>query len=214
MKHVGALALLLALLAGSAEALDVSVETYRESRRTGALGVVTGRVYTEPRTRQGAAQPFTGATVTLLPRSATLLADLERLKDRSRASTAAFTAATPAMRKARDAYERDLWEAGAPDLAVMVQVDGDGAFRFDDIPAGSWLVLGWHSVVVHASGEKLKSRERGLFQTQPRLRGFQSVTIWLREISVTGARTVAVDLTDRNGWFRGVIDERVLDAGH
>jgi hypothetical protein len=209
-----ALVALLLVLAASAEAVDADLEAYRESRRAASVGVIEGRVYNEPRTARGSPQPFTGATVTLLPRSAALLADLDRLKERSRNSTATFTAATPAMRKAREVYEREVWEAGAPDLTASVQVDAAGAFRFEDIPAGPWLLFGWHSVTVHASGEKINARERGLFQTQGRLRGFESVTVWLREVRLAGAQTATIDFTDRNSWFRGVINERVPDARH
>jgi hypothetical protein len=37
--------------------------------------------------------------------------------------------------------------------------------------------------------------------------------VWLREVSVTGGATATVELTDRNGWFRGVVEEKMLDAG-
>ena len=40
------------------------------------------------------------------------------------------------------------------------------------------------------------------------------MTIWLRELTVAGGATVTVDLTDRNGWFRGVIEERVQDQAY
>jgi hypothetical protein len=201
------------MLAVPAEALDVRVEPYRDARREGALGVVAGRAYAEARTPSGPVRPLTGTTVTLLPRSEALLERLERLKAQSRESSTAFTAATPAMRKAREALERELLEAGAPDLTPLVQVGSDGRFRIDDIPAGAWVLFGWHSTPVDVSGEKIKGKERSLFQTQPRIRGFQSVTIWLRDVTVTGRETSTVELTDRNGWFRGVIEERVRDAG-
>lgn len=205
--------LALLLLASSAEALDVSVEPYRQARQTRALGVVTGRVYAEQRTLRVAARPMTGTTVTLLPRSEALLARLETLKAQSRESSTAYTAAAPAMRKAKEVYERELLHAGAPDLTPMVLVDRDGGFRIDDVPAGAWLLLAWHSTPVDVSTPKATSRERGLYQPQPRLHGFQSVTVWLREVSVTGGATATVELTDRNGWFRGVVEERSLDAG-
>jgi hypothetical protein len=210
--------LALLLLASSAEALDVSVEPYRQARQTRALGVVTGRVYAEQRTLRVPARPMTGTTVTLLPRSEVLLARLETLKARSRESSTAFTAAAPAMRKAKEVYERELLHAGAPDLTPMVLVDQDGGFRIDDVPAGAWVLLAWHSTSVDVSTpkdkSKDKSKERNLYQPQPGLRGFQSVTVWLREVGVTGGATATVELTDRNGWFRGVVEERVLDAGH
>jgi hypothetical protein len=157
---------------------------------------------------------MTGTTVTLLPRSEALLARLERLKAQARESSTAFTAAAPAMRKAKEVYERELLHAGAPDLTPMVLVEPDGGFRIDDVPAGAWVLLAWYSTPVNVSTPKDKIRERNVYQPQPGLRGFQSVTVWLREVSVTGGATATVELTDRNGWFRGVAEERALDAGH
>ncbi len=209
--QVAVLALL--LLAASAEALDVSIEPYREARRGGALGVVAGRVAAEPRTLRVPARPFTGATITLLPRSEALLARLEQLKEGSRESSTAFTAAAPAMRKAREAYERELLQAGAPDLTPLVLVDQDGGFKIDDVPAGAWMLIAWHSAPVDVSAPKPKTRQRDLYQPQSRLQGYQVVTVWLRELTVTGGATATVELTDRNGWFRGVVEERVRDTG-
>jgi hypothetical protein len=203
----------LVLVASTAHALDASLEPYREARRAGALGVVAGRIYAEPRTPRGQIRPMTGATVTLFPRSAALEGRLQRLKEQSRESSTAFAGAVPAMRKAKEGYERELLEAGFPDLAVVVAVDGDGGFRIPDVPAGSWLVLAWHSTPMDASVPKTKSKERGHHQPQARLYGYQSVTLWLREVTVAGSATATLDLTDRNGWFNGVIEERVLDVG-
>jgi hypothetical protein len=203
----------LLLVASTAHALDASLEPYREARRAGALGVVTGKVYAEPRTPRGQIRPMTGTTVTLLPRSAALEARLQRLKEQSRESSTAFAGTAPAMRKAQEGYERELLEAGFPDLTVVVAVDGEGGFRIPDVPAGAWLVLAWHSTPVGTSVPKTKTKERSLHQPQPRLYGFQSVTVWLRDVTVVGSTTATLDLTDRNGWFHGVIEERVLDAG-
>ena len=201
------------LVAGAAEALDVNVETYREARRSGALGAVTGRVYAEPRSLKAQPKPLTGTTVTLLPRSDALLAKLGRLKDQSRESSVAFTAAAPGMRKAQQDYERELLQAGAPDLNSLILVNAEGGFKIDDVPAGAWILVAWSSTPVDVSTPKTKARERGLYQPQPRLQGFQAVTVWLRELTVSGGAATTVDLTDRNGWFRGVIEARVLDAG-
>ena len=201
------------LLAASAEALDVSVELYRDARRAGALGVVAGRVAAEPRTLRLPPQPFTGTTVSLLPHSKDLVARLEQLKAGSRASSTAFTAAAPAMRKARDLFELELLEAGVPDLASMVLVDRDGRFTLTDVPEGAWVLFAWHSSPVGVSSPKPTTRQRDLYQRQSRLEGYQAVTVWLRALTVTGGETTTVELTDRNGWFRGVAEERVLDTG-
>src|SRR6185369_802530 len=175
--------LALLLVAGSAEALDVTVEPYREARRAGAIGAVAGRVSAEPRTLRVPGRPFVGTTVTLLPRSEALLARLE------------------------------LLEAGAPDLTHMVQVDPDGSFKIDDVPAGAWMLVAWYSATVDVSTAKPKSRQKELYQPQPRIQGYQAVTVWVRELTVAGGATEKVELTDRNGWFRGVVEERVLGTG-
>jgi hypothetical protein len=207
------IALATVLLASSADALDVSLEAYRDARRAGSLGVVSGRAYSEPRTARGSTRPIGGTVVTLLPRSEALWAKLEKLKEQSRESSTMFAAAVPAMRKAKEEYERELVQAGAPELAQMIQVDQDGGFRIDDLPAGSWMLLGWHGDPVNVATLRPRSRGRDLYQPRPRVQGYQSVTIWLREITVVPNGTVTVELTDRNGWFRGVAEDTVVDAG-
>ena len=209
-----ALTAALLLLVVPGEALDVGLDGYREARRAGALGTVAGRIVVEPRTPNAPGQPFTGATVTLMPRSDSLLARLEQLKESSRESAGAFAGAVPAMRRARDGYERELWEAGAPELTITGMVDSEGRFRLDDVPAGAWMAIAWHSTTEDVSGQRGGTKERKKYLPQQRLRGFQSVTIWLRPLTVGGAGdTATLDLTDRNAWFRGVIEERMLDAG-
>jgi hypothetical protein len=210
---IAAALLALALLAVPAEGLDISVAPYRQAAQTGEVGTVAGRVYAESRTPNGRPLPLTGAVVTLLPRSQALLLSFEQFKEDSRRSSKAFTAAAPAMRKAQDAYERELLKAGAPDLAPRISVDSEGAFRMADVPAGAWLVVVWQSAPVDVSTTKTTPRERQLYQLDRRLTGFQAVTIWLREVVVARGETASVELTDRNEWFRGVIEEKALDTG-
>ena len=211
MTRVAVLAAI--LLVARAEALDVGLDSYRDARRAGALGMVAGRVYAEPRALNAPARPMTGTTVVLLPRSAALLGRFEQLKEQSRESSTAFTNAASAMRRAKEAYERELVQAGAPDLTLMVAVDPDGGFRIDDVPAGAWMLLGWHSAPGDVSAPGGKAKDKSLYQPRSRLHGYQSVTVWLRELTVSGRETASLELTDRNGWFRGVIEERELDSG-
>ena len=198
--------------ASIAQALDVDLEPYREARRARALGSVAGRVIAEP-TRPGVpGRPFTGTTVTLVPRSPILKETLESLKRGARDSVQSFRDAAPAMRKARESYERELLVAGAPDLNPLLLVDPDGTFRFDDLPAGAWLIFAWYSVATDVGTSRVNPKEKQHFPTLTRLRGFQDVTVWLREVTVAGGHTENVELNDRNEWFRGVVEERVLDA--
>jgi hypothetical protein len=206
------LLVVLLLTATVARALDVDLEPYREARRSGTLGSVAGRVTAEPTRPELPGRPFVGATVTLLPRSPILVQKLETLKRGARDSVQSFRDAAPAMRKAREAYEREILVAGAPDLTPLVQVDADGTFRFDDLPAGAWLIFAWYSVSRDVATSRVNPKERQHFPTLTRLRGFQDVTVWLREVTVAGGTTATVELNDRNDWFRGVVEERVLDA--
>jgi hypothetical protein len=201
------------LLVSRVEALDVDLGPYRDARRAGALGVVAGRVQAESRTPTGQPRPLAGATAVLLPRSSALWGRLEQLKAQSRESSTAFAAAAPEMRKAREAFERDLVKAGAPDLTLMVVVEPDGSFRIEDVPAGAWMLLVWHSSPVDVSTPRAKAKDKSLYQPRARLQGYQSVTVWLRDVTVAGRETATVELTDRSGWFRGVVEERVLDTG-
>jgi hypothetical protein len=198
--------------AASAEAQDAGVDTYQQARRAGSVGVVAGSLYSESTTPTGKPRPIIGVTVTLLPRSADLLAKLERFKQRARESSTSFVAAAPGMFKAREDYEHQLLTAGAPDLASMMLVTAEGTFRFEEVPAGAWVVLAWQTTPVDLSTQKMKSKERNLYLPQPRLQGFRSVTIWLRELNVSGGATVTEEFTDRNSWFRGVVEDRELDT--
>ena len=74
--------------------------------------------------------------------------------------------------------------------------------------------MAWHRQSRDVASPKPKARQREhSSQPQPRLRGYQSVTVWLRELNGGGRATTTVELTDRNSWFRGVVEEKVLDAG-
>jgi hypothetical protein len=78
---------------------------------------------------------------------------------------------------------------------------------------GAWLVVAWHAAPVDVAAQKSRPRERQLYQLDKRLTGFQAVSVWLREVSVARGETASVELTDQNAWFRGVMEERVLDTG-
>jgi hypothetical protein len=153
------------------------------------------------------------ATVVLLPRSETLLRRLDDLRAHARDSPAAYRDAATKMRQAREAYEREVWESGSPELVVATVVDSGGRFALADIPAGRWLMWVTHSEFVESRSPTVPLRDRQRFTLPPRLIGYYSVRAWLRELEMTPGMVTTVDLNDRNVWFAGVVEDRVLDAG-
>lgn len=196
-------------MAGSAATLDTDVARYRDA--TGLRVTVRGRAFEERRRSGGAEEPLTGTAVTLVPRSEAFLRRLAELKATSRASVDAYTRTASAIRHAREAYERALWKAGAADLAHARVVTGDGTFAFDGVAPGAWVLMGWRSVSgnEHVAGRQVRKESRRFAPTS-RVATHQTVTVWLRELSV-GPEGSEVELTDRNVWFSGLVE--VLTPG-
>ena len=199
--------------AAVAHALDAETAAYRRAAAAGALGTVSGRAWEERRTPDAAEQPLAGTVVTLVPRTPELLARLEGIKAHSRDSQTAYGASAGAIRRAREAYEKELWDAGAADLVRATVVDGVGAFSVTDLPAGEWMLIATRSVSVDKASPRLSPRERHAFTQSPRLTGYKVVSVWLRELTVAAGEALAVELMDRNVWFTGIEEERVLDVG-
>ena len=209
---LGALVSLL-LVAGDASALDVPVAPYLQSLAAGEVGVVEGRVYQHPPRPQAPDIPLARASVVLLPRSDTLARVLEDLKRRSRDSAVGYREAVGRMRRAKERYERELAQAGAGDLVRPLMVDAEGAFRAVDVPAGEWLVIASHADFVTASSARATAKERDKFRTSPRVTGYEAVQLWVRTVTVAPGGRESVELTDRNVWFSGVAENRVMDIG-
>ena len=207
---VGLMSLLMSATAASA--LDVTVAAYVEAQRAGAVGAVEGRAAEARRRPQEPDLPIAGASVLLVPRSVELLETLEGIRARSRTSAAAFTEAAPAVLRARNAFEQTLWQAGAADLALATAGDADGRFRIADVPAGAWVLVVTRSVHYQVPRQKIAKREQGVFMLPPQVTSFQAMTFWVRELNVTRAETVVVELTDRNVWFSGVVEEKAPSA--
>jgi hypothetical protein len=212
MKILALLAL--ALLVGSAAAaVDVDLERYAEAERTGAGSGVSGRAYSERRKPDAADTPLAGATVVAVPRSEALVRRLEQLREGARDSAPAYRQAATLMQKAREAYERELWEAGAADLVRTAVVDAHGRFDLGRLPEGRWMVLGTWDQFVEARGPKPGRKDRELYLRAPRLAGFRSRLLWLQDVAVGRAEGAELELTDRNVWFTGVVEDRILDTG-
>ena len=203
----------LAYAAAPASALDVDLQAYDEARRRGEMVTIAGRVYTE-RSRPNAEDlPMARAVVVALPRSEALVRRLDDLRAHARDSAAAYREAATQMRRARESYEREVWQSGAADLVRSTTVDADGRFTLSDLPAGRWMVWATHSEFLDARSPRYQARDRERYRLPPRLVGYYAERAWLREVDTTPGASTTLELNDRNVWFAGVVEDRVLDAG-
>jgi hypothetical protein len=209
--------LALILIAGPAvAAVDVDLTRYTAADRAGAAVSVTGRAFAERRKPDAPDTPLVGASVVALPRSEALVRRLEQLREGARDSANAFRDAALLMQKAREAYERELWDAGAPQLVRNAVVDSSGRFDLGRLPEGRWMIVAVWDRSEHSRDvkpERKERKERELYLPAPRLTGYRSRLVWLRDVAVSGAEPAALEFTDRNVWFSGVVEERTQDAG-
>jgi hypothetical protein len=212
MRAVILVFILLMSAVSAAGELDVDLKAYDAARRRGETVAVEGRVYNDRRKPNADDEPIPHAAVVLLPRAEALLRRLDDLRAHARESPTAYRDAATEMRRAREAYEREVWESGSPELVVSTVVDSGGRFAFADIPAGRWLVWVTHSAYVSKHSPDIPVRERGKFTLSPRLIGYYAERAWLRELEMTPGMVATVDLNDRNVWFAGVVEDRVRDA--
>ena len=213
MIRVGVIALWL-IAWPAAAAVDVDLAPYAQAERSGASAKLSGRIYAERRKPAGPDTPLTGATVVAVPRSEALLQRLQHLREEARTSAASYRGAALLIQKAREAYEKELWQAGAPDLVRATTVDSEGRFDLGPLPEGRWLVVGTWDQFHDVKGPRTsgQGQDRGKYVKDPRLVGFRARMLWVREIDVTRAEPAELEFTDRNVWFNGVVEDRV-DAG-
>lgn len=205
---VGLLALAPVLAAAD---LDVDVAAYRRGAAAG-LGAVSGRAYETGAKSSAADAALAGTVVTLLPRSEAFLARLEEIKRGARGSVTVYRDAAAAVRRTREAYERALWTEAALDLVRSTDVAADGGFTVGDLPPGRWVLLAVRSVFVSKPSRRATKRETKTFTTPPRIVGHATVHVWLMDVEVAGGRAERVELTDRNTWMTGIVEEREPDA--
>jgi hypothetical protein len=125
-----------------------------------------------------------------------------------------YRAAAPAIQTIKAAYEKELWESGAVDLVMGTVVAPDGRFSVENLPAGDWLLFVTTAVATDTKVVEPKSskKDRGVYVPGTHLTGYQRLTIWLREITVSGGRAENVELIGRGAWFSGVVEERAPNA--
>jgi hypothetical protein len=212
-RPLGAGLLIVAALGGMpVQVAAIDTASYRAAAASGTPGAVAGRIYEERKRPELPDHPLAGAAVVVVPRSSDVLRKLEEIKRGARNSDDDYRAAAPSILAVRRAYEKELWDSGAVDLVKSTTVDVEGRFVVADLPAGDWLLFATHTVKIdkHAG---LGPKQRGVYTPRTHLTGFQRVTIWLREVTISSGRSESVDLTDRGAWFSGVVEERAPDAG-
>jgi hypothetical protein len=115
---------------------------------------------------------------------------------------------------ARLVFERTLIDTGAGRLILGESSDSAGAFRFQRVPEGAWMLLAWRETT-HAKrppGPKRGEAER--YRMRPQVVGQTTVTFWWRPVTVRAGEEATVRLHDRNEWLTGVReDRRVPDQG-
>jgi hypothetical protein len=202
-----------------AQSIDAPIDRYRGATGVGKLGAVRGRAFEERRLSSSSDAPLGGTVVTLVPRSDAWLSRLEAIKRGSRGSVEAYRDAAPAVRRSWEAYEKVLWEAGAGDLSQTVTVDGEGVFAFDKVPAGPWILLASRATYVNKTpqartppglpgGAPRPAPPPSPFLPIDKLAGYHSVAYWVREVVVAPGAVEAIELTDRNIWLSGVVENR------
>jgi len=178
------------------------------ARERGALGSVDGRAYAEGRRGGAEATPYASVSVLLLPRSAGFEAELEAIKAHSRDSPDAYIEAEAKVSAARLAFERALIDTGAGQLIFGESSDGAGAFSFQRVPEGDWVLLAWRETPHAKRLPALKRSEAERYRTRPQVFGQTTVVYWWRPVTVRAGEEAAVRLHDRNEWLTGFREDR------
>jgi len=206
---VSGVMLLLLGITSVASAGDVAalVAPLLAARERGSLGSVDGRAYAEGRPG-GEATPYVSVSVLLLPRSAAFEAELEAIKTHSRDSPDAYIEAEPKVTAARLAFERTLIDTGAGQLILGGSSDGAGAFRFQRVPEGAWMLLAWRETPLAKRPPGPKRAEAERYKTRSQVFGQTTVTLWWRPVTVRAGEEATVRLHDRNEWMTGLREDR------
>jgi hypothetical protein len=184
------------------------LDGYLAAAERGDAGAVAGRAYTERRTPDGPDTPIPNLAVALVPDSAALIAEVEEVKGHARDSMHAYRTAASQVTGALATYARAVYDVGGGGLAPVSLTGADGQFTFSGVPAGEWLLVATHEVTAPIRPPKPRRDDTAKFALPPSLVGYRTVTLWILPVTVTGRGTTTMDVTDRNVWFTGVIEER------
>ena len=209
--------LLRGVLGGAALLLAGPPDRSANGADHGTAGEVKGTALGSGATPTSPPAPMTGLTILLLPRSDSLLGELERARLHSRDSLTAYRAAIPDLRRSVDEAVARLRAEGQGSDVRSATVDAGGHFTVPDVSSGPWILVGYRSLHVDRSTHDTV-KESGTFLPQPKLVGYDRVAMWLEAFSIESGQPALIELTDRNVWFEGVEEktaarERIPNTG-
>jgi hypothetical protein len=202
-------ALLLVARAGLAADQSVAglVAPYMKARGAGTLGSVAAKAYAEPTRPSGDPAPQPSVSVTLIPYSPALEAELDAVKAGLRDSLDGYVQAVARIEDARVDYERALLDAGAGELVRTQLTDGQGAAQVGGLPVGDWLVLAWREGGHLSKRFKLRDTEASRYPNVSSNVTYSTVTYWRTRVTVRAGETAEVTMSDRNVWLTAARQE-------
>jgi hypothetical protein len=200
---------------GLAAAQDPAAELTRAVEGLGLPGLLWGRLAVEEESPEGPWTPLAGVSVALFPYAPSVAAELERIRDAARGSSAAHDAAVGRLLDRLKAYEVQAASLAGPErpLVRRVTTDPAGLFVFDDVPSGEWLVVavqtapyapGRASRPPEAIGSRRSSRNPDTFLPRPGTPA-KEAEVWVSRVRVTAGERARILLTDRARFMVGPV---------
>ena len=180
----------------------------------GPTGSVWGRLAVEEESPDGPWTPLAAVEVQVYPASASLLVELERIRQSARDSGRLHDTAVSRLQGALQTYQTQLdrqAEGGAAPVRRQT-TDTAGLFAFEDLPVGDWLLVAirvapyGNARLRAAPSPRSTGRRGGVDAFVPRAQvPAKEAEIWLRELRLRVGERQALALTDRARWFDGPI---------
>lgn len=183
------------------------IAPYLRARDEARTGTVVGEVFAEPTRPTASPAPQPDVSVVLVPATAELDEELSRIRTGFRESARNYLTAAARLRAAREGYERELAFAGGGELSRGEVTDVAGRFRFTDVPAGQWLLLGWREVPHAVAGRRVPARDLGAFVGNTHTTRHAVVDYWKLAVTVRPGESTEVRLHDRNVWLTAIQED-------
>ena len=199
--------------AGAAE--DPAAELTHALASLGAPGLLWGRLAVEEESPEGSWTPLAGIDVAAFPYAPGLAADLDRIRERARASGADYDAAVSRLKERLAAWEGQARTVtGGPTPAGSVvrrqTTDPAGIFVFPDLPSGEWLLVALHVSPYHQATDGARARgparrgKGGSFLPQSSTPA-QEAEVWVVRVRLAPGERARVMLTDRGRFMVGPV---------